>query len=79
MLGHRDDHGRRVASHHTGEDGGVNDVQVVSAVDLEVQVNDGGTAGAAIVGAHLVGTEPMVGATAVGADGILLCMLARRS
>ena len=42
-LGSGDDHGRRVAGHHAGEDRPVDDEEVVGAVDLGVEIDDGGT------------------------------------
>lgn len=42
-LGGGDDHGGRVARHHAGKDGPVDDEQVVGAVDLGVEADDGGS------------------------------------
>lgn len=61
-LGGGDEVGAGVGGNHAGEDGGVDDEQVVSAVDLGVQVDDGGAARATVVLAELVGTDPVVGA-----------------
>ena len=55
VLSHDHDGGSRVAGNVTGEDGSIDDKQVVGAVDLGVEVDDGGTAAAAIIGAHLAG------------------------
>lgn len=56
MLGRRDDGGGRVARQLAGEDGGVDDEDVVGAVDAGVGVDDGGAVGgAAVVGAHFGG------------------------
>ena len=62
MLGGNDDVRSRVGRGHTGEDGGVNHIEVVGAPDAGVGVDDGGAAVAAVVGAHLGGAHPVVGA-----------------
>jgi len=65
VLGGDDDVARRVRGGNAGEDAGVDDEEVVGAVDPGVEVDDGGAAVAAVVDAHLVGAHPVVGA-AVG-------------
>lgn len=41
ILRRRDDHGRRVARHHAGEDGRVHDEDIVGAVYLGVKIHHG--------------------------------------
>lgn len=47
---------------------------VVGAIDLGVEVDNGGSAGETAVGAHLGGAHPVVGRTATGSDGVLGCV-----
>lgn len=51
-----DDHGGRVAGHHTGEDGSVDDEEVVCAVNLSVEVDDSRTSLEAAVNTELGST-----------------------
>lgn len=46
-----------------GEDGGIDDVDVLSAVDLSVSIDDGSAAIQAAVSSDLGGTDPVVGTT----------------
>ena len=66
LLGGDDNVGRRVSGHHAREDGGIDNEEVVGAIDLGVKINNGGSVVlATVVGTHLVGADPVVGA-AVG-------------
>ena len=71
VLGSNDNHGRRVARHHTRENGGIDNVEVVGTIDLGVEINHGAATLAAIIGADLGGTHPVVGATSTGSHGEL--------
>lgn len=55
VLGHGDDVRRGVRRDVAGEDGGVDDVDVVRTVDTGVEVDDGIAAVAAVPGAELAG------------------------
>jgi hypothetical protein len=66
FLGRNYDQGAGVRTWHTGEDTGVNDEDVVCAVDLGVQIDDCASACATAVGTDLCCAEPVVGAA--GAD-----------
>lgn len=52
----------RLQGNLPGEEGSVNDVDVVGAVYLSVGVDDRGTASETAVGAHLCSADPVVGA-----------------
>jgi hypothetical protein len=54
------------------ENGSINDVNVVSAIDLCVGVNDGGTASKTAISAHLGRSDPVVGAAGTGSLGQLI-------
>lgn len=56
-----DNQGGGVSSDHSGEDGGVNDEEVVRSVDLGVEIDHGGSAVTAIVSSNLGRTNPVVG------------------
>ena len=74
LLGSDDDQGRGVGGDHSGEDGGVDDEEVVGSVDLGVEIYDGGAAVAAVVAADLGGSDPVVcTAVAGGDDHLFLC------
>ena len=69
-----DDQGGGVSRDHSGEDGGVNDEEVVRPVDLGVEIDDGGAAVTAIIGSNLGSSNPVVGATVSGGnDHLFLC------
>ena len=67
MLSRNDNGRRRVTRRHARPDGGVDDEDVVGAVDLGVGVDDGGTIClAAVVKTHFGTAHPVV--RAAGAD-----------
>jgi len=66
VLGSDHDVALRVGRRVAGEDGGIDDEEVVGAVDLGVKVNDSGAAVAAVIRADLVGAHPVVGAAVAG-------------
>ena len=61
MLSGGDNHCRRVGGHHSWEDGTIADEQVIHSVNLDVCVDDGGTAASSIISSDLGGAEPVVG------------------
>lgn len=59
MLRGSDNQRAGVRGRHAGEDGGVDDEDVVGAVDAGVEVDDGGAAEETGVGAEFGGAEPV--------------------
>ena len=80
MLRHSHDVAARVSGRDTGEDGCVDDKQIVCAPDAGVQVDDGSAACrvAAVVRAEFVRAYPVVGASVGGGDdhlwGVSSCL-----
>jgi hypothetical protein len=67
---------RGVSRDHTREDTSINNEEVVSAVDLGVEIDDSGTASsAAVIGTHLGATHPVIGAPSTGVDGVLFALV----
>ena len=57
---------RGISGDVAGEDGGIDDEEIVGAIDLGVSVDDGGAASESAVRSHLRGSDPMVRATGCG-------------
>lgn len=75
MLSGDDDVRRGVGRNMAGEDRGVNDVEVIRAVDAGIDINDRVATSAAVASTKLACTNPMVGASRGPVDGILVDVL----
>jgi len=71
VLGDAQNRGSGVAGNVTGEDGRINNEEIVGTVHLGVGVDDGAASSASIVGAHLDGADPVVGVTGASSGGDL--------
>jgi hypothetical protein len=74
LLGCDDDQSRGIRGDHAGEDGGVDNEEVVSAVDSGVEIDDSGAAVTSIISTDLGRADPVVGATVTGGNNhLFLC------
>lgn len=71
LFGSDDNQGGGVSSDHSGEDGGVNDEEVVRPVYLGVKIHNGGAAVTAIIASNLGRSDPVVGPAVSGGNEIL--------
>lgn len=78
LLCSGDEIGTGVSGDHAWEDGSVSDEEVVSAIDLSVEINNSGTTLATVILAKLVGSNPVIRTAIAPRDDHLYVSLAVR-